>query len=81
MLGLSKFDEFQASIGVTRHILADRLKKLVAAGVLEKRLYQQRPPRHEYLLTPRGEELGPALLTLRDWGKKHVPVRRRSSRT
>lgn len=78
-LGLSKFDEFQKSIGVTRHILADRLKKLVETGVLEKRPYQDRPPRHDYVLTDRGKELGPALMVLRDWGKAHLPVRRRST--
>lgn len=75
-LGLSRFDEFQKSTGMTRHVLADRLKRLAEGGILERRAYQERPLRHEYVLTERGRDLGPALLALRDWGKAHMPVRR-----
>lgn len=75
-LGLSKFEEFVESSGMTRHVLADRLKRLVAAGILERREYSARPKRYEYVLTEKGQELAPALMTLRDWGKKHLPVRR-----
>lgn len=78
-LGLSKFDEFANSTGMTRHVLADRLGRLVEAGILEKRAYSQRPLRFEYVLTEKGRELGPALETLRDWGKRHMPVRRASA--
>lgn len=75
-LEYTKFEEFIASSGMTRHILSDRLKRLVEMGILERRPYQSNPPRYEYLLTIKGRELGPALMTLRDWGKKHMPVRR-----
>ena len=75
-LGKSKFEEFAESSGMTRHILAERLKRLVEAGLLERRLYSSAPKRYDYVLTPKGEELGPALLAMRDWGKRHMPVRR-----
>lgn len=74
--GLSRFDQFIESSGMTRHILADRLKRLVEAGVLERREYSARPKRYDYVLTDKGRELSPALINLRDWGKKHMPVRR-----
>lgn len=75
-LGLSKFDEFATSTGATRHIVSDRLKRLVEAEILEKVAYSERPKRFEYKLTDKGNEFGPALMTFRDWGKKHLPVRR-----
>lgn len=75
-LGLNKFEEFIESSGMTRHLLADRLKRLVEVGVLERQVYNERPKRYAYVLTEKGQELGPALMTLRDWGKKHLPVRR-----
>lgn len=76
MLGVSRFEGFQKSLGVTRHILADRLRRLVEAGVLEKKPYQKRPPRYDYVLTPRGRGLADVLTALRDWGREHMPVRR-----
>ena len=75
-LGISRFDGFQKSTGMTRHVLASRLKRLTQAGILERRSYQARPLRHEYVLTDKGRLLGPALSALRDWGKDHLPVRR-----
>lgn len=53
-LGMRRFDEFQASLGVTRQVLADRLSRLVEAGALKKVPYQERPPRYEYRLTEMG---------------------------
>ena len=75
-LGLSRFEQFATSLGATRHIVSSRLKRLVAAGLLEKRAYQTRPVRHEYVLTEKGRALGPALKTFRDWGLEYLPVRR-----
>ena len=75
-LGLTRFEQFIDSNGMTRHILADRLKRLVAYGVLEKRAYSESPRRFDYVLTEKGQELAPDLMTLRDWGKKNIPVRR-----
>ena len=47
-LGIRRFDEFEKRLGITRHVLADRLKKLVEAGVLDKVAYQQRPLREHF---------------------------------
>ena len=75
-LGLSRFDQFAESTGATRHIVSDRLKRLVDAGILEKSAYSERPKRYEYVLTEKGQEFAPALIAFKDWGKKHLPVRR-----
>lgn len=53
-------------------MLTVRLKKLVAAGVLEKRQYSEHPPRHEYLLTESGRALHNVLLMLKEWGDTYV---------
>jgi len=70
--GVRRFEQWQERLGVARNVLAARLKTLVAHGVLEPRLYSQRPPRNEYVLTPRGKELYAVLLTLHAWGQKHL---------
>jgi hypothetical protein len=57
-------------MGIARNILADRLARLVEGGVLERRLYQARPDRHEYVLTPAGLDLYPAFLLLMAWGDR-----------
>ncbi len=75
-LGKSRFEEFQKSLGVTRHLLSDRLKRLVEAGVLERNPYSQKPLRYEYRLTDKGRDFAPALIGLKDWGKKHMPIRK-----
>jgi len=75
-LGLSRFDQFVSSTGATRHLISDRLKRLVEAGILEKQAYSERPKRYEYVLTEKGQEFSPALVAFKDWGKKHLPVRR-----
>jgi DNA-binding HxlR family transcriptional regulator len=59
--GVRRFDELQRDLGIARNVLTDRLTKLVDHGVLERRLYQRRPDRYEYRLTPRGIGLSPAL--------------------
>jgi DNA-binding HxlR family transcriptional regulator len=70
-LGVRRFDDFQRSLGVARNVLQTRLKRLVDEGLLERRCYQERPVRHEYRLTPRGEDLWPVLLALMEWGDRH----------
>ena len=75
-VGKSRFEEFQKSLGMTRHVLADRLKRLVAEGVLEKNAYQSQPIRYAYELTEKGRDFAPALIGLKDWGKKHKPLRK-----
>jgi DNA-binding HxlR family transcriptional regulator len=71
-LGVKRFDEFQRSLGVARNVLSDRLGRLVEAGILERRLYQERPERYEYTLTEKGRELRVALAALRQWGDQHL---------
>jgi DNA-binding HxlR family transcriptional regulator len=71
-LGLRRFEEFQAKNGIARNVLTDRLNGLVDAGIFERVLYHERPPRHEYRLTDKGRELGVALNALREWGERHL---------
>ena len=70
-LGVARFDDFQRSLGIARNVLQARLRRLVDEGLLERRRYQERPVRHEYVLTPRGEDLWPVLLALMEWGDRH----------
>lgn len=70
--GVKRFEQWQERLGVARNVLAARLKALVAHGVLETRPYSERPPRHEYVLTAKGRDLRPVLLTMYDWGEQHV---------
>ncbi len=70
--GTTRFDALQRDLGVSRRALTERLNGLVEAGVLEKRPYSQHPPRHDYVLTAKGEGLLPVLIALQDWGDRHV---------
>ena len=70
--GVKRFEQWQERLGVARNVLAARLKSLVAHGVLEPRRYSERPPRQEYVLTPKGRGLSPVLLTMAEWGDQHV---------
>jgi DNA-binding HxlR family transcriptional regulator len=71
-LGLHRFDDIAENLGISRNLLAGRLDRLVAAGILERRPYQDRPPRHEYHLTEAGRDLVPALMVLMAWGDRWV---------
>jgi len=66
--GTRRFDDFQRSLGVTRHRLSERLGKLVDEGVLTRVAYMERPTRYEYRLTRKGLALYPVLMTLSQWG-------------
>ncbi|MGA5817837.1 winged helix-turn-helix transcriptional regulator [Kitasatospora sp. NPDC094028] len=70
--GMHRFDELQNALGISRKVLTERLKALVADEVLEKRLYHPHPPRYEYHLTGRGRALLPVLVALQDWGGRYV---------
>jgi len=72
-LGLRRFDEIQADLGIARNVLTNRLDKLVDNGVLERRPYQERPLRHEYRLTEKGIDLWPVMMTMRQWGDRYAP--------
>lgn len=71
-LGLTRYDRFARKLGIAPNVLAKRLERLVAAGVMERRPYQEGPVRHEYLLTERGRELFPAVVALLRWGDAHL---------
>src|SRR5882724_11549668 len=68
--GLTRFDQFQANLGIAPNMLARRLAALVEAGLLERRCYSERPPRYEYVLTPRGRDFRPVLQALLVWGNR-----------
>lgn len=70
-LGLTRFDQFQKSLGIAPNILTRRLAGLVEAGVLEKRRYSDKPPRDEYVLTARGRDYLPILQAIGAWGRRH----------
>jgi DNA-binding HxlR family transcriptional regulator len=69
--GLTRFDEFQKSLDIAPNMLTRRLHALVDEGLLERHLYCEKPPRHEYRLTQRGRDFRPVLLALLAWGNKH----------
>jgi DNA-binding HxlR family transcriptional regulator len=69
--GLRRFDEFQNSLGIAPNMLTRRLSGLVESGLLERRLYSEHPPRHEYVPTARGRDFRPVLIALLAWGNKH----------
>ncbi len=72
MLGLRRFDEIQENLGIARNVLQTRLTRLLEQGVLEKRLYQQHPPRYEYRLTEKGLDLWPTIVALMQWGDRYA---------
>jgi DNA-binding HxlR family transcriptional regulator len=67
-----RFEAFQSALGVTRHLLAERLKKLVRFGVLRRVPYQESPKRHEYILTQKGLDLYPIMMAIVHWGDTHM---------
>jgi DNA-binding HxlR family transcriptional regulator len=71
-LGMRRFDDLQRDLGVARNVLATRLDRLVAEGILEKRRYRDRPVRHEYRLTEKGLDLWPVIVELMRWGDRHL---------
>lgn len=70
--GYAKFDEFQQSLGIAPNMLTKRLNSLVESGLLERRLYNEHPPRYEYVLTKMGRDFRPVLVSLMAWGNKHL---------
>jgi DNA-binding HxlR family transcriptional regulator len=71
-LGTRRFDDFQRSLGIARNVLTVRLKTLTDEGLLERRLYHDRPGRFEYRLTAKGIDLWPVLFTLMRFGDRHT---------
>ena len=69
--GLTRFDQFQKNLGIAPTILTRRLAALTEEGLLEKRLYSERPPREEYVLTDAGRDFLPVLFMIASWGRKY----------
>ncbi len=63
-----RFDDFQKQLGITRHLLAERIKRLVENNIFEKTLYNESPKRYEYKLTEKGKALYPIIVSLSVWG-------------
>jgi DNA-binding HxlR family transcriptional regulator len=68
--GLRRFDEFTADLGIARNVLTDRLAKLVEQGIFAKVAYEERPLRHEYVLTEKGRDLLGVVLAMAAWGDR-----------
>jgi DNA-binding HxlR family transcriptional regulator len=73
MGGRRRFDDLQKGLGIARNVLSTRLQRLVEEDILERRPYQESPPRYEYFLTEKGLDLWPALIALLGWGDRHTP--------
>jgi DNA-binding HxlR family transcriptional regulator len=73
-LGVRRFDQLQADLGIARNVLATRLERLVDAGILDKTPYQERPARYEYRLSEKGLDLWPVFVELLRWGDRYVPA-------
>jgi len=69
-LGVRRFEGLRSNLGISRKVLSERLELLVQRGILERRAYQDRPPRFEYRLTPMGVDLFPVLMALSRWGNR-----------
>ncbi|MBX8497899.1 helix-turn-helix domain-containing protein [Pseudomonas cichorii] len=69
--GLTRFEQFKKSLGIAPTMLTKRLATLTDEKLLEKRLYSERPPREEYVLTEAGRDYLPVLFMIGAWGKKH----------
>jgi DNA-binding HxlR family transcriptional regulator len=72
--GLTRYGEFAGGAeGIPTNILAGRLARLEAAGIIAREPYQDNPPRHAYRLTAKGRDLKPVLGALASWSMRHVP--------
>lgn len=71
VLGTTRFDDFQKTLGIAPNMLTRRLNGLVESGLLARRRYCDRPPRDEYVLTARGLDFRPVIWTLLAWGNRH----------
>lgn len=70
LYGVHRFDELQRCLGIGRNILTRRLARLVEQGVLERRAYQDRPPRHDYHLTDKGYDAATLILAMMPFGER-----------
>jgi len=71
--GVTRFNDLRESVeGIPGSVLSARLRALEAAGVVVRRPYSNHPPRHHYLLTAKGHDLGVVVGALASWGERHA---------
>lgn len=70
LAGMTRFEDLRRDLGIASNVLTDRLAELERHGVVVRRQYQSAPARHEYLLTDKGRDLYPVLVSLLAWGDK-----------
>ncbi|SNQ48412.1 conserved hypothetical protein [Frankia canadensis] len=70
--GATRFADFQSRLGLARTVLSERLSRLTADGLFDRRRYQDQPERFEYVLTQQGRDVWPILNALMVWGDRHV---------
>jgi DNA-binding HxlR family transcriptional regulator len=80
LLGVCRFDDFHEQLGISRQVLAQRLKELVAEEILVRQQYQSRPDRYEYTLTAKGRDLLPVLVEMTAWSERWRPHAPRAAR-
>jgi DNA-binding HxlR family transcriptional regulator len=71
-LGVTRFEDFQRRLGISRNILQGRLTSLIEAGVLVRVAYSEHPLRYDYKLTAKGRDLWPVLTAMRQWGDTYA---------
>ena len=71
-MGVTRFDQFQERLGISRNILNERLNRLVDEGVFDKVAYSDHPPRYDYRLTAKGRDLWAIMTAMRQWGDKYA---------
>ncbi len=71
-LGVRRFEDFVQRLGISRNVLTIRLERLVAAGILKRRAYDEGRGRYDYLLTDKGRALWPVMTALRQWGDEWI---------
>src|ERR1700712_4985676 len=74
LLGATRYGDFAERLPISHAVLARRLSTMTDDGLLERRLYSERPPRHAYPLTPQGRSLWPVLTSIWDWERRWVPA-------
>lgn len=72
--GITRFDQFRKNLQISPNLLTRRLQTLADAGLIERRLYCNRPSRYEYMLTERGKDFQIVINAMVDWGSRHFPV-------
>jgi len=73
--GVRRFEQFQSSLGAAPNVVSERLKRLVANGLLKRQRYQERPARYEYRLTEKGFDLYPVIVMMMRWGDRWLAGR------